>query len=359
MEATHFSTEGFRPQDQFEAWREWNRPFDFIPKQSSSGFPATLRKWNLIGLAVTRNATPAVRLARTKTNLKRDPIDHWTLSYCSKEMRIIDAHGRVIDVPAKIPFLLSLRHEFVRERKGRFDRIQFVLPRDTFRDIAMMLDARCGSALDTPLGHILGDYMILLDRHLPHVTEADVSGLTNAVSAMVAAAVAPSVDRLAEARPQIALRQLEMARRVVQANLQSPNFNIRTMCREVAMSRSALYRLLEPQGGRRAVHPAGEAGCRARYPSRSCRWCQDFIRRGGFLLLQRGGVFPGVSGRIRMQSPRRPRCRAGRFSRQAGSSCQQIGRHSGDRVDTRSAQRQNSRDDKHIVLASALLPNKW
>jgi hypothetical protein len=31
------------------------------------------------------------------------------------------------------------------------------MPRDTFLDLAQLFDAACGSSLDTPLGHLLGD----------------------------------------------------------------------------------------------------------------------------------------------------------------------------------------------------------
>jgi hypothetical protein len=54
--------------------------------------------------------------------------------------------------------------------------------------------------MDTPLGHLLGDYMLALERHLPAVTESDFPRLTNAVGAMIAAAVAPSAERIAVAK---------------------------------------------------------------------------------------------------------------------------------------------------------------
>jgi hypothetical protein len=47
------------------------------------------------------------------------------------------------------------------------------MPGDAFWDIAPVLDAACGSVLDTPLGHLLGDYMLALERDLPAVTEGD------------------------------------------------------------------------------------------------------------------------------------------------------------------------------------------
>ena len=51
------------------------------------------------------------------------------------------------------------------------------MARDAFQDIAPLLDAACGSALDTPLGHLLGDYMIALEHRLAALTEADLARL--------------------------------------------------------------------------------------------------------------------------------------------------------------------------------------
>ena len=75
------------------------------------------------------------------------------------------------------------------------DWVQFFLARDAFRDLASLLDAAVGSTLNTPLGSLLGDFMIALESRLPDVTEADFSGITEALSAMVAAAAAPSSER--------------------------------------------------------------------------------------------------------------------------------------------------------------------
>ena len=136
---------------------------------------------------MSRTYAPPVRVARTKSNLKRDPIDHWVISYCVRGAHFTNTAGTSLEVPAKMPFLCSLGQEFLHDRT-HIDRVQFLMARDDFQDIAPLLDAACGSVLDTPLGHLLGDYMMALERHLPAVTEADFPGLTNAIGAMVAAA---------------------------------------------------------------------------------------------------------------------------------------------------------------------------
>jgi AraC-like DNA-binding protein len=123
------------------------------------------------------------------------------------------------------------------------------MPRDGFRDIAPLLDAACGSTLDTPLGHLLGDYMIALEHHLPEVTEADFPRLARAIGAMVAVAAAPSAERVAVAGPQIDAGRKERVRQVVRKHLRTPTFRPSILCRLAAMSRSNLYRLFADAGG--------------------------------------------------------------------------------------------------------------
>ena len=179
-----FATQSLPPRDQLEAWREWHQPvLDFLPQQSTRyGFLAEVHLWKLGGLAMNRTSVPPVGVARTKRNLRRDPIDHWVISYCVRGTHFMNTAGTAVEVPAKVPFLSSLGQEFLHERT-HIDRVSFLMARDAFRDIAPLLDAACESTLDTPLGHLLGDYMMALEYHLPDVMEADFSRDSRARSA--------------------------------------------------------------------------------------------------------------------------------------------------------------------------------
>jgi AraC-like DNA-binding protein len=245
-----FSTQPLRSLDQFEAWREWHQPvLDFLHQKSTSyGFPAEVHLWKFGGLAMSRTSVPPVSVERTKRNLKRDPIDHWVISYCVRGTHFTNTAGTVLEVPAQVPFLSSLGQEFLHERT-HIDRVSFLMARDAFRDIAPLLDAACGSTLDTPLGHLLGDYMMALEHHLPDMTEADFARLTRAVGAMVAVAASPSAERVAVAGPQIDVGRKERVRRIIRKHLRTPTFRPSILCRLVGMSRSNLYRLFEDTGG--------------------------------------------------------------------------------------------------------------
>ena len=65
---------------------------------------------------------------------------------------------------------------------------------------------------------------------------------------MVEACLAPSADRRVTAGSQINATLLERVRRAVGKHLHSPSLGPANLCREAAVSRSHLYRLLEAEG---------------------------------------------------------------------------------------------------------------
>jgi hypothetical protein len=105
-----FTTHPLRPQDQFEAWREWyGSVFDVLPKSRLHyEFPAEVRLWKLGGLAMSRTSAPPVDVVRTKEHLRRDPVDHWVISYCARGAHSAVTAGTVLEVPAQVPYLWSL-----------------------------------------------------------------------------------------------------------------------------------------------------------------------------------------------------------------------------------------------------------
>ncbi|MBV8122219.1 MAG: hypothetical protein JO081_20040 [Alphaproteobacteria bacterium] len=115
-----------------------------IPKSGHCDeFPAEVHLWKLGDLAMSRTSAPPVDVVRTKGHLRHDPVDHWIISYCARGAHSAVTAGTALEVPAKMPYLWSLGQEFLHERT-HVDRVQLVLARDAFRDIAPLLDAACG-----------------------------------------------------------------------------------------------------------------------------------------------------------------------------------------------------------------------
>jgi len=74
-------------------------------------------------------------------------------------------------------------------------------------------------------------------------------GLSDAIISMVLACVSPNARTVGAASSQIGLSRMERVRQIVRRELMSPDLGPATLCRQAAMSRSQLYRLMEAEGG--------------------------------------------------------------------------------------------------------------
>jgi len=235
---------------QLAAWRAWyDSVYDIDSRQEpEAGFAAENMTWRLDGFAISRVSTPLVSLNRTKPLIRRNPVDHWVIILGTRsgtELRYRDAE---LTVPPRVPFIVSLAEERYCTRM-QDERIVLFLARDSFQGIVSALDAARGTPLDTPGGQLLADYMLLLERNLRSLPSHNAPPLRSAIAAMVSACLAPSDNRLGSVSPQARPAVMERVRQSVRRHLRSPSLGPNLLCREAAMSRTQLYRLLEGEGG--------------------------------------------------------------------------------------------------------------
>jgi AraC-like DNA-binding protein len=247
---TTFATQDLRSPDQLQAWQEWFAPvFDISPmEQADEGFSAKNIVWSLGDISISRVSAPSVHVKRTKANLAKAPIDHWVLTYCRQGVTKVQTPRGEFDAAGGVPFVWSLGEQF-ESKRTRVDRTQILLSREAFHDLAPLLDAARGTALERPWGGLLGDYILAVERWLPFMKESDAPRLTAAVRNMVAACIAPSAKHGFLAREEIECGLLERVRRIIQAQLQSLQLQPAMLCRMLGISRSQLYRLFERTGG--------------------------------------------------------------------------------------------------------------
>lgn len=250
MDPVSFSTKGLPPRDQQAAWSEWFQPvFDLYPEDTElPRFDGEYSVWRAGEVSVTWASAPAARSVRAPSHLRHSPIDHWVITYCPAGATAISTKEGQLDAPAGVPFVWSLGQPSDSRREAA-ERMQLYLPRDSFSEISAALDMATGAVLAAPAARMLADYMVLLKRNLADLTPENAARLPDAIQAMVALCVAPSADQAARASKQIDLTLMERVRRVVRQNLHSPSLGPDKLCREAAMSRSKLYRVLESEGG--------------------------------------------------------------------------------------------------------------
>ena len=245
-----FSTSSLPDHQQREAWRAWFSPlFDlrWPSEEAKLPFEADSVTWSAGGAILSRVRAPKLHSLRHARHVRNDPTDHWVIAVGTRESRITLAEEGLL-VAAGAPFLVSLA-DTVESDRDADDRLHLYLPRDRFAALAPELDKANGRVIEGGLGQLLADYLRLLERSLPMLADDELAPLGNAIQAMVAACVAPTAARVAETGGQIDVTRLERVRQVIRRRLHSATLTPGSLCRDVGMSRSQLYRLLEGEGG--------------------------------------------------------------------------------------------------------------
>lgn len=259
---TQFSTAGLRAKDQFDAWRSLHKDtIEFHPTGAAAeGFDAAFSSWNLGQIVLTR-AVFSGAPARQWRHRPKSYLDYW----CVVLARGLAADGTVCE---DLSFR-SLTLPFEGKAQDS-EVITLYLPRDRSPAEEQRFDRAHGLAVSGALAPLLCGYMDGLVRCLPHVTAEYAAKLEMPTRAVIAACIAPQSAGVDLAQPVLGSVLIDRVRSVVRQHMASPDFGPEGLVQLLAMSRSKLYRLLEPSGGvahfinRERLH---EARRRLREPS--------------------------------------------------------------------------------------------
>ncbi|WP_165943298.1 AraC family transcriptional regulator [Roseicella aquatilis] len=245
-----FSTASVEPARQFEAWQALCGAFLelTVPGDPRAGYAARCTTWKLGPLALASVTAPETRHRRTLPQIRRDAIDHWVIRLPHHGIQRIRTGTGSAEMPAGLPFVLSLARALEGERSDLAWTDLFV-PRDLFPGLSTVIDRSLHRPLGSSLGLLLSQYLGALNLQLPGLTEAELPRLVTATRAMVSACIAPSPETRDAAAPLLDQARLERARNAIRQNMRSPTLTPKRLCRLVGMSRSQLYRLFEPMGG--------------------------------------------------------------------------------------------------------------
>ena len=245
------TTRGVPAAQQFDLWRSsTGTMFDHAapPGAATAGFLGEASTWRFGGLALTRLHMSAGRYLRSSRQVRRDGVDHWVLTVATAGQRIIRVGDAEQFMRPGSVFVGSLDQSFATERTDS-SWLHLYVPRDAVPRLGPALAAARLRPPAGAMGMLLHDYIVLLAGQFDAVRAADAPRLAEATRAMIDAAFAGTVDRRPDAIPVIESVQIARVRRAVRENLASATFGPERLCRIAGISRSQLYRLMEPLGG--------------------------------------------------------------------------------------------------------------
>lgn len=247
---THYSTDAVRPDERHRDWVARGFPsvaamFDSVPLEP---FATEVDSVQLDALTVQFAQGTARDFDRSSVRLRKDGI-----TMLGVQVQIDgSAEGEARGVPFVVPpgglLLLDLMQAArVSIPTGRS--IQIGIPRALADDQLGPVRRFHGTIVSADRASMLLGHLFQLRGSLPALTEAQKPRLARTIIDMLAIALERVDVRVAVAAP--ASRDLTTAaiRREIEAQLGLPSLGVTSLCKRLGVSRSALYRLFEGEGG--------------------------------------------------------------------------------------------------------------
>jgi AraC-like DNA-binding protein len=245
-----FTTEKLPKTKQFDEWTAFISPVAEVGASNTEqdGLAAEAAIWDMGSLAFFRFLTPSLPHRRTPRLIRKEPVDHWMLSF---------PKSRTLPTPAALPIgrkaagRLTL-HSLGRPFEIRMDdgwTIGVMIPRHLLGALSSELDGGPQVIAGNGRGAMLIDYLLTVEHRLPSMTRDERPQLALATQAMLKACLATNGEHRTEARAPLSATLFERARLAVQRDLRSPALGAAELCRLAGISRSRLYQLFEHHGG--------------------------------------------------------------------------------------------------------------
>jgi AraC-like DNA-binding protein len=245
----HFSSRSFAAREQFEAWRsELSEYIELLPTADTDlGLPGELYSFDIgAGLSLMRSVFTDAP-AREWRHKPKSYLDHWCVVLARGD-DVTNASANGCHAGRYDLSFRSLAMPFEGRGQDR-EVLTVLLSREECAADARDFDRAHERTIHPELGVLLASFMTSLAAQLPKLAAADRQRVVPAIRALIAACVIPSAERVLSAEPSLSSLLVARARKVVVANMASPDFGPAQLCRLLAVSRSKLYRLFESTGG--------------------------------------------------------------------------------------------------------------
>ncbi|MDM0115432.1 helix-turn-helix domain-containing protein [Variovorax sp. J22R133] len=246
-----FDSRSTSPRQALDYWRgslsqSWE--MQLAEEADADQFHAQVSVWRMSELIVgTATFGPFQKRLRRERNIQSDQLDHYRLLMLREGEFHCDAAGqRVSLAPGRFVITDMARPE---ESESACSTAVLYIPRDTL-DAALPQPMRLhGLSPDNACAHLLSDHLMALLKALPDTAPQELPALSAATVGLVAASLAPTAIDSATTGVAIDSARLRQVRRHIEEHLCEEELAAPQLCKQLRISRSALYRLFEPLGG--------------------------------------------------------------------------------------------------------------
>lgn len=240
-----FTTDMIEPAHRFEAYRDYIRSINdiSIPRDARADFRASTTNWVLGRVMVGVGRTPHMRLSRSARQIREDDLDHWVLRV-SRSGEVASRAGERSYRSAPGDLVLESLAAPYEDHWTPGEWISVAFPRDMTPGLSQRSLDECIGPRRHASARVLGSFLFSLVEELPRASPEDMARLTDATCAMIVSTV--EEQRLPGRMPSLARARVE---RAIVANIASARLTPERVAEIAGVSRSALYRMFEAEGG--------------------------------------------------------------------------------------------------------------
>jgi AraC-like DNA-binding protein len=238
-----FTTHDLPGAEQFAAFSAAYRGvFDvFHGAHQNEAFPASQKVWRLGKLVLVSARLPGPGHAfGLRHTWHPAPLDHW---YALLPFRGAGPDSIREQTPPLSFHCLAKPFQVELEADGM---LVLFIPRDF---AALDFGAVLNQALGAGAGLLLADFLSSLCRRLPDLHPRELPGVLDAIRGLIAACTGSHDAAAPDARNLPELKLLERAKRRIDQQVAEPDLSPQSLCRDLHVSRSRLYRAFAPLGG--------------------------------------------------------------------------------------------------------------
>ncbi len=294
------------PGDAFWAWRgAFAALFDVaLPSpEAVAGFAARAEGFHLGHLLAARLQGPQTIARRSGSTIARGGIHHFLVQCVVRGACRIETPEVQIQVQAGEAVVLDLSRPLL-QRAEPGESLLLVVPRGLLLEQHAGFDAVHGAVLQGTRARLLARAVSALLEEAPAMDREEGYAMAAPTLSLLAALFGPAIDAAGHGVREGRLVKLVLLRQYLDTRLADPALETAEVCDRFGLSRSSLYRLMEPYGGfarylndsrlRRCFYDLVSAGAATRRVS-------DVAQRWGF---QNEAAFSRAFRRMFGVSPR-------------------------------------------------------
>ena len=235
----------------FEMWAEMLAPiFDVeAPSEVVSDFEFGFESWVLGSAVIGRCKARGHTFERSRRTVARSGIDHVMIQIQGDGGLDGDVEGQPIRGRSGDVCVFDLARP-ARTVSPDFRNTTLIVPRSVIEPLVADYDALHGLVLPagTPRARLLGRHVEEMASHIAGPGTEDLVALVEPTIQLAAACFGTSAEGRLATAPAVDRAKLAAVRSFIERNLADPALDADMICKQMGLSRSALYRLFEPLG---------------------------------------------------------------------------------------------------------------